>query len=372
VVWVGVAAVTCQLSSTTRGAAGIAAGGLAVAFALSGIGNMAGNVDDAGMRVTSDWPAWLSPIGWGQQIRPFSDGSWGPLLLAIASLALLLVVAAALQSRRDVGRGLWAERRGHGSAARWLISPVGLVWRLQRGAFLGWAAALTMFAVIFGNLTEQIQGLEGHAADWWTEAGGSSQVLDAYVVSIIQMAGMFVAVYVVQVLLRMRVDEMGGTLEPVLASGVGRGRWLWGHVANAVLGSVVLMCLFAVGMGVAAGQVLGDTPEQVANLTWAGLAQLPGILVVGAMVIAVDCVVPRWAVPVSWALMLFMLVAGPMFGPSLDLPTLVQDLSPFTHSPQAPAAAVTATPLLALAGVSGALAVAGLFALRRRNLVLPA
>jgi ABC-2 type transport system permease protein len=249
---------------------------------------------------------------------------------------------------------------------------VGLVWRLQRTAFLGWAVALTMFASIFGNLSEQIQGLEGNARDWWTEAGGTSQVLDAYQVSIIQMAGMFVAVYVVQVLLRMRVDEVGGTLEPVLAGGVSRGRWLWGHVLNAILGSAALMVLFAVGMGLTAGQVLGDPSGQVRDLAWAGLMQVPGVLVVGASVIAVNCVLPRWSVPVSWALMLFMLITGPMFGPSLHLPTLVQDLSPFTHSPKAPAASVTAGPALALTGLGIALVLVGLLALRRRNLALPA
>ena len=52
-VWVGVSAVTCQLSSTTRGAAGIAAGALAVAFVVSGVGNMLGEVDASGMRVTA-------------------------------------------------------------------------------------------------------------------------------------------------------------------------------------------------------------------------------------------------------------------------------------------------------------------------------
>lgn len=371
-VWVGVAAVTCQLSSTTRGASGMAAGALAIAFLLSGIGNMAGTVDRTGMRVTSDWPAWLSPIGWGQQTRPFGGAHWAPLLLAVLALVVLLIVAVLLESRRDVGRGLWPERRGHPAAARTLLSPVGLTWRLQRGAFLGWATVLTMFGLIFGNLTEQIQGLTGHAKDWWTQTGGTDQVVDAYQVSIIQMAGMFVAIYVVQVLLRMRVDETGGTMESVLASGVTRAGWLWGHVVNAVLGAVALMVLFAVSMGLTTGQVLGGTGRQVVDLVWAGLVQIPGVLVVGAAVVAVGCVLPRWSVPVSWALMLFMFVAGPMFGPSLKLPQVVQDLSPFTHSPQAPAVDVTAGPVLALSAIALGLAVAGLLVLRRRNLALPA
>lgn len=371
-VWVGVAGVTCQLSSTTRGASGMAAGALAVAFVLSGIGNMAGSVDKAGLRVTSDWPAWLSPIGWGQQTRPFGGSHWAPLLLALVALVVLLAAAVALASRRDVGRGLWPERRGHPGATGSLLSPVGLTWRLQRGAFLGWAVVLSMFGLIFGNLTEQIQGLTGDAKDWWTQTGGTDQLVEAYQVSIIQMAGMFVAIYVVQVLLRMRVDETGGTLESVLATGVTRAGWLWGHLVTAVLGAAGLVVLFAASMGLATGQVLGDTRGQVAGLVWAGLAQLPGVLVVGAAVVAVGCAMPRWSVPVSWALILALIVAGPMFGPSLDLPTPVQDLSPFTHSPQAPAAAVTATPILALTAVAVGLAVTGLLVLRHRDLSLPA
>ena len=371
-VWVGVAAVTCQLSATTRGAAGIAAGALGISFALSGIGNMIGTVDQAGLRVTSAWPVWLSPIGWGQQTRPFGGAHWWPLLLAVATLGILLTVAVALAARRDVGRGLWPERRGPAEATSTLLSPVGLVWRLERSAFVGWAVALTMFGLIFGNLTEQIQGLEGNAKDWWTTVGGTDQIIDAYKVSIIQMAGMFVAIYLVQVLLRMRVDEAGGTLEPVLASGVTRTRWLGGHLVNATAGSVALTLLFAVSMGLSAGPVLGDTGTQVRELAWAGLVQVPGILVVGAAVAALMCVAPRWSVPASWGVLLSTLVVGPMFGPGLDLPTWVQNLSPFTHSPKAPALDVTAPPLIALSAICLALAGTALASLRRRNLALPA
>ena len=370
-VWVGVAAAACQLFSTTRGAAGVAAGTLGIAFALSGIGNMLGTVDEAGLRVTSAWPVWLSPIGWGQQTRPFGETHWWPLLLAVAALGLLLAVAVALASRRDVGRGLWPERRGRAEAKRTLLSPVGLVWRLQRSAFLGWAVGLTMFGLIFGNLTEQIQGLEGSARDWWTTTGASDQIVDAYQGSMIQMAGMFVAIYLVQVLLRMRVDEARGTLEPVLASGVTRSRWLGGHVLNAIAGSVALMVLFAVGMGLTAGQVLGNTGAQVRELVWAGIVQVPGILVVGAAVVAIVCLVPRWSVPASWAVLMSTLLVGPMFGPGLDLPTWLQDLSPFTHSPTAPAVAVSASPVLALLAVCLGLTVTALVALRRRSLSLP-
>jgi ABC-2 type transport system permease protein len=196
--------------------------------------------------------------------------------------------------------------------------------------------------------------------------------VDAYEVSIIQMAGMFAAVYVVQVLLRMRVDESGGTLEPVLACGVTRARWLGSHLWNAVAGCVVLVVAFAVCMGLTAGLVLGGTVGQVRDLVGAGLAQVPGILVVAATTALVVCLLPRWSVPVSWTLLGLWFVVGPMFGPGLDLPAWVQDLSPFTHSPKAPATAVTAAPVLALLLSAVVLLATALLALRRRDLALPA
>jgi ABC-2 type transport system permease protein len=129
--------------------------------------------------------------------------------------------------------------------------------------------------------------------------------------------------------------------------------------------------LFAICMGLTAGQVLGNTGTQLGELVWAGLVQVPGILVVGAAVTAILCVAPRWSVPASWGVLLATVVIGPMFGPGLELPRSVQNLSPFTHSPKAPAVAVTGAPVLALTAVCLALAAVALISLRRRNLALP-
>jgi hypothetical protein len=96
VAFTGVAALTSQLASTTRGATGLAGAGLGVSFMLAALGNMLGSVDSAALRVTSAWPAWLSPIGWGQQMRPFADNLWWPSALALTVMALLFWFAVAL------------------------------------------------------------------------------------------------------------------------------------------------------------------------------------------------------------------------------------------------------------------------------------
>jgi ABC-2 type transport system permease protein len=371
-VFAGVGAVTVQLSSTTRGASGLAAAVLGLAFVSSGVGNMLGSVDTTGLRLVSAWPAWLSPIGWGQQMRPFGGDDWRPLGLFGLAFVTLVVVAGVLVTRRDVGSGILADRRGHAEAAPGLLSPFGLVWRLQRGVLLGWAVGMLGFGLVLGAIIDEIKDTGGATAEWYARMGGSEQILDAYRASMIAMAGMAVAIYAVQIVLRMRAEEADGPLEPVLATAVGRPRWVMSYVLNAGLGALALLLVFAVSMGLAAGAVLGDATAQLRALVEAGLVQLPGIMVIGGVVVAITALLPRWAGTVSWTVVTASILLGPMFGAAtLQLPRWMQDISPFTHIPKAPAADVTILPVVSLLAVSAVLAVAGLVAFRRRNLVLP-
>jgi ABC-2 type transport system permease protein len=372
VAFAGVAAVTTQLASSTRAASGLAAAVLGVAFLTSGVGNMAGRLDPSGLRVDSAWPAWLSPIGWGQQMRPFGGDHWWPLGPAVALFLACVGAAARLATRRDVGHGRLPQRPGHARASRALSSPLGLAFRLQRGALLGWAVGMLGFGLVMGGIVGQVRDATGSARDWYTRLAGSDQILDAYRASVMQMAGMAAAIYAVQVLLRMRAEEADGPLEPVLATAVSRPRWAASHAVTASLGATALLLLFAIGTGLAAGGVLGDPAGQVPTLLGASLVQLAGILVIGAVVIAAVGLSPRVVGAVSWALLMASSLLGPLFGPTLKLRQWAQDLSPFTHIPKAPAVPVTAAPVLALTAVVATLALTGLVSLRRRNLALPA
>lgn len=371
VAFAGVAAITAQLSSTTRGANGLAAAAVGVAFLTSGVGNMLGDVDSSGLRVDSAWPAWLSPIGWGAQTRPFGGDVWWPLALFAAFFAVAVAVAVRLSGRRDVGSGLLSERRGPATAGRTLLSPFGLAWRLQRTALLGWVAGTFGFGLILGAISGEINGLEGAALEWYTRVGGTDRIADAYLTAIVQMAGMAVAIYTVQVLLRMRAEEADGPLEPVLSAAVGRHRWVLGNVMNACLGATGLLLVFASGTALTAGRILGDTPGHLRDLIVAGLLQLTAVLVLGGAVLALVGLVPRLAGAASWVLLVAAILLGPVFGPSLAVPDGVREFSPFTHVPKAPAAEITAGPVVVLLAVSLVLAVAGALAFRRRNLALP-
>ena len=371
IAFTGVAAVTCQLMSTTRGAAGLASAALAAAFMLAALGNMLGTVDSAALRVASAWPAWLSPIGWGQQMRPFADDLWWPAGLAVLNTAVLYGVAVVLIDRRDVGRGMWPERRGRAHASPALLSTSGLVWRLQRGALLGWAAGLLGFGLIFGALSDRIGRLQGAATEWYSTFGGDADLVGAYLASMMQVAGMAVAIYVVTLMLRLRHDEVQGTLEVLLGTAVSRTRWLGAYAVNALAGAASLMLVFATAMAITGGQALGGTASLLGDLTGSALVQLPAIALLGATVVVVIMVRTRWAVGLSWLLVVFCVFVGPMFGPSLWLPAWLRDLSPFTHVPNAPAVPISSGPVLWLVVTGSLLSAAATLALRRRDLELP-
>jgi ABC-2 type transport system permease protein len=277
-----------------------------------------------------------------------------------------------LATRRDVGSGILAERRGQAEASPGLLSPFGLVWRLQRSALLGWTVAMAGFGLVFGAISDEMKDLSGAAADWYARMGGSEYALDAYQASIIEMAGMAVAIYTIQILLRMRTEEADGRLESVLAASVSRPRWLISHLLNAGLGALLMLLVFAVSMGVAAGAVLGDTPAQLRALVGAGLVQLPAILLIAGAVIALTALLPRAASALSWALLLVSILLGPMFGAAtLQLPAWAQNVSPFTHTPKLPGADFTAAPIFSLIVIAAVLVIAGVASFRHRNVALP-
>ena len=123
IVFAGVAAVAVQIFSTTRGASGFAAAVLGLAFVVSGVGNMLGQADASGLRLESAWPAWLSALGWGQQMRPFGGDSWWPLGLFL--IAFIVLAGAAACSRQGATSEAASSRSGadkrrhrRGSSAR--------------------------------------------------------------------------------------------------------------------------------------------------------------------------------------------------------------------------------------------------------------
>ena len=179
ILFAGVAAVAVQVSQSTGGAYGLVGAVLGASFAL----RAAGDVGDGTL-------SWLSPIGWGQAMRPYADERWWPLLLLLAFTVLLCAAAFALLARRDDGAGLLAPRPGPPHAAPALARPAGLAFRLQRGALIGWAVGLFFGGLSIGLTAQDADSILGDSKEvdeLFAQAAGS--LVDNYLaVSLLSMA----------------------------------------------------------------------------------------------------------------------------------------------------------------------------------------
>ncbi|MCJ0892302.1 ABC transporter permease [Rhodococcus sp. ARC_M5] len=356
-VFVGCAAVAAQAASGARAARGYALGVLAAAFVLRAIG-------DAGSGTLS----WLSPIGWSAQVRPFAGERWWPMLMSLATAALLLAAAVRAAERRDLGSGLLAERRGRASAASTLAGPVALAWRLTRGASFGWTVGIALFGIAIGLSARGIGGQLGSSTAISDALGkfGGTTLEQSFVAAVLSMVGIMVAAYSVAALLRLHGEEEAGLAEIALATGVSRIRWLTGHLLLAVLGPAWLLLVVGVTIGLPYGSATGDIAGELRSVVGGALIQLPAVWVVTAIGVALFGAVPRFAT-VLWAILGGFVALG-QIGAVVGLPQPWLDLSPFTHVPRLPGAALSLAPIGWLVVTAVGVGIIGSAAFRRRDI----
>ncbi|MGE5827678.1 MAG: ABC transporter permease [Micromonosporaceae bacterium] len=354
-----IAAVAAQLTHAARAATGLAAAALGLVYVLRAIGDTAA---PDGPR----WVSWLSPIGWGQQFRPYAGNRWWVLLLTVGFAALVTALAYALVARRDLGSGLLPDRLGPAIGAAGLRSPLALAWRLQRGGLLGWLTGFVLLGLVFGNIASSVSGFfaSPQARELFLRLGGEKALIDAYLATALGIVGIVASAYGVQAAMRLRAEETSLRLEPVLATGTTRARWVLSHTVVALAGTTLLLTATGLAAGIAYGAREGDL-EQTGRVLAAALVQVPAAWVLTGIVVAAFGLAPRLVLAGWVALVVFVLLGE--VGPLLRLDQRVMDVSPFAHVPRLPGAVLHVEPLVALAAVALALVAVGLVGFRRRD-----
>lgn len=359
IAFAAIAAITAQVSSTARGATSLGSIVLGVVYVVRAVGDTAGPDGPT-------WMSWLSPIGWGQQFRPYSGDRWWVLLILLGFAAVAVVGAYALVERRDIGAGLVADRLGPASSTR-LTSTFALAWRLQRGSLVGWAVSFAGVGLVLGNIAGNVSGFvdSPSAREMVAKLGGTQALTDAFISAEMGMMGLIASIFGIQATLRLRSEETGQRAEPLLASAVSRTGWVWSHLVVALGGSALLLAAVGAGAGLSHGAQSGDM-GRFGPVFASAMMQLPAAWVLTGIVLLVFGAAPRLVV-VGWVALAVFLMLGQL-GPLLELDQWAMDLSPFTHIPRFPAADVDPLPLVWLVLIAAALVAAGLAAFRRRDI----
>jgi ABC-2 type transport system permease protein len=118
-------------------------------------------------------------------------------------------------------------------------------------------------------------------------------------------------------------------------------------------------------MGLANGLRTGDTGGSIGDTLTGMLVQLPAAWVVVALAVTIFGLLPGFSAA-AWAVGALALLLS-LFGPVVNLPQALLDVSPFQHPPKLPGQELTAIPLVWLSAVALAALVAGLAGWRRRD-----
>jgi ABC-2 type transport system permease protein len=362
--FVGAAAVVAQILPSGRASNGAAAALVGAAYLIRGAGDALGTPNPQLTQVTPNWLSWLSPIGWGQAVRPFSQPDLAPLLMSLLGFAALAGLALVLRSSRDLGASLVPERGGSPDAGFGGRSAIGLAWRLQRATLLGWCVGASVLGAIAGGLAPVVaEAVQDNPSLAELVAGlvpgTEADVVDIFTAAILGIGGVLAGAAGVQAVLRLRSEETEGRAETLLATPVSRSVWV-GSTLIVAVGSVLAVCTtVGASTGTAIALSSGD-PAALSRFTGAALAHAPAALVFVALTAVVFAMIPRFTVPLGWGLLIVGLVVG-QFGALLGLPEWAQDLSPFHHSSALPVESLdiaSAAVMVAATALGAALATA--------------
>ena len=359
-VFVGIGALASQLAPTRRMA--LEVGGAAIGLCWL-------------LRVVADtwrggtWLRWATPLGWAEELRPFTGTHPFALLLAVGGTVVLLAIAVRIAATRDIGTGLLPARDTADPHARLLSSVEGQALRSERGTLAVWAVCLAALAVILGMIAASISSAGISASlqrDIAKLGSGSITTASGYVAFVFIIFILAVCLFVCGQVGAARQDEADGRLETLLAQPVSRRRWLLGRVTIAALAAAGLSLL--VGLLTWAGAASQGVHISLPRMLEAGANCLPVALLFLGIATLAYAVVPRASVGIAYGLVaaafLWYLV-----GSLLSVPKWLIDVTPFQHIGLVPTQAFRpdAAAIMVMIGLGGT--VAGLTVFRHRDLV---
>lgn len=366
----GVAAVTSQLFENSRSANGVAAVVFALSFLLRGLGDALGTLKASGLGVDSNFLSYLSPLGWVTNTRPFSDSEQTWLLgLLFAGIVASLAGAYVLLARRDIGGSTFQSRPGSAHASRVLLARLGLVWRLNRVAFISWFSAMVIMGITIGAVADEFKNLISSNDEMKRilEAYGGGSPIDIMFTATFAISGIALAGYGLQILSRLQAEETSGRLELLLSTPLSRFGWIIEYVVFAAVSAMLILLSTGVAAGITYGLITGDVWGETSRLGAAILVHAPAILVLLGFAIALFGLLPKLFTPLVWASLGGCLLIYQL-GVILKLPDWVVNISPFTHTPDGLAKTLDFAPIWIMTAIALGLLTIGLMLYRRRDL----
>jgi len=362
-VYVGVGALVSQLAPTRRMALELGNGLVGLSLLLRVVADTSSG---------ASWLRWLTPLGWAEELRPFTSSQQPlALLLPLAATALLLTVAAKIYATRDIGTGVLPARDSAPPRLRLLSSPLAQGLRSERGTILAWLLSVGGFAFILGAVSTSISSADISASmerEIAKLGGGSITTSSGYMAFVFIFFILVLGLFACAQIASARHEEADERLETLLALPVGRGGWLGGRLALAAVASLALG--LAAGFFSWAGAASQGSDISLARMLEAGANCMPVTLLFLGIAALLFALVPRASGGIAYGAVTLAFL-WQLTGALLSAPKWALELTPFAHVglvPAQPFRAGAAVIMLAIAAIS---ALAAVWLFQRRDLTGP-
>jgi ABC-2 type transport system permease protein len=319
---VGIGALACQLAPTRRVALELGGCVVGLLFLLRLVADTAAGLG---------WLRWASPLGWAEELRPFTGARPLVLLLPVAAAAITIALAARIAARRDVGTGIIGGREHSEPRLSLLSSPGAQALRRERGSLLVWLGGAGVFAYILGVLAKSSSsaGISKNLEREVEKLGAGSIVTPSgYLGVTFIFFVLAVSLFACAQIGAARREEAGQQLETLLAQPVGRRRWLAGRLALASAGAVAIS--LAAGLLTWVGAESGGADISLAKMIEAGANCLPVALLFLGVAVLAYALVPRASGALAYALVTVAFLWD-LIGSLLGAPKWLVELTPFQH-----------------------------------------
>ena len=362
----GIGALGVQLRENSGTARGIGIAALGLGLVLAILNNFGGGYTPL---------RWITPMAWQRLTQPFAGNHGWSLLYCAVFAAVPVVIAYVLSARRDLGAGvLWA-RSGHPEAAPYLSSSLALAWRLHKRSFAGWLVGTGLYIAVFAAISPGLSktgGMSGWLSNLggtgWSEAVGLGYV---FISVAIYLIALFVAVYAMTAVFRLKKEENEGRAEMLLDKQVSRIRWMGSHLIVAALCSAALLLAIGIAGGLVYGLASGDLSHGFGPVLVMSVSKIPPVWILLGITALLYGLWPRitalgWVVWSSFAML-------ELAWEALIIDWSLMRFSPFSYVHYTiDITNLPLLPLFSLLTLSGILTAIGLFGFRNRDVLTKA
>jgi ABC-2 type transport system permease protein len=359
-VFAGVGAVTSQLAPTRRLALSLAAGAAVVSWLLRAV---------ADIWTGGSWLRWATPLGWAEELRPFTGPRPAVLALPVVATVALLLVAARSTAARDVGTGMLPARDTAEPRLALLSSPTAQSVRTQAGVLVAWAIGTVAFAAVLGMVSTSVSsaGISDQVRNDIAKLGsGAITTPIGYLAFVFIVFVLAVCLFTCGQVGAAREEEAQGRLETVLSRPVGRWRWLGGRLAVASSGAAALSLL--AGLVTWAGAASQGVHISLPRMLEAGANCIPCALLFLGVAALAYAAVPRASSGIAYGLV-GVAFLWDLVGSFAGVPAWLVDLTPFHHIGLVPVQSFRWLAAVAMVAIGAGASLVALIVFRGRDVL---